>query len=314
MNYLKIYNQLVFKRQFIEPLIKTGDGTIETQHIIPKACQGPNEKWNLVNLTLREHYFAHELLVQIYKGSKFESAAIRAWNAMSRKMNGKIKTSRLYMHLRLAYNKRAGDSNRGKIVINNGHVNKYIHKTDALPDGWSYGMKPISKQALQNHRIANERRRGIPKGQINQKTNKGKITVNNGIKQKMVYPNAIPYGYVKGSLPFTDEHLNILKKARANMPDDMKKQISEKISRALKNRSSYRKGKPLSDEHKRNISNANKGKKISESAKNKIRNRQLEKIKVTSGIVTHYADKNNIPTGFKPGYITKNGNVIILAD
>ena len=30
--------------------------------------------------------------------------------------------------------------------------------------------------------------------------------------------------------------------------------------------------------------------------------------------IKYEIDKNNIPTGFKPGYITKNGNVIILAD
>ena len=30
MNYLKIYNSLIYKRQVIYPLTKTGDGLIET--------------------------------------------------------------------------------------------------------------------------------------------------------------------------------------------------------------------------------------------------------------------------------------------
>jgi len=146
-----------------------------------------------VNLTLREHYFAHELLVKIYAGTQFESAAIHAWNAMSRKMDKGIKSSRLYMQLRLAYNKRAGDSNRGKRVINNGIRNKYIGKTDPLPEGWTYGMKPMSEEGLRNLRAANTNKRGKPQRRPpNQETNKGKITVNNGIIQKMVYPDAIP--------------------------------------------------------------------------------------------------------------------------
>lgn len=39
---------------------------IETHHIIMRSLGGSNDKSNLVNLTLREHYFMHELLVKVY--------------------------------------------------------------------------------------------------------------------------------------------------------------------------------------------------------------------------------------------------------
>ena len=38
---------------------------IETHHIIPKSLNGSNDKSNLINLTLREHYVAHLLLLKI---------------------------------------------------------------------------------------------------------------------------------------------------------------------------------------------------------------------------------------------------------
>lgn len=37
----------------------------ETHHIVPKSLGGTDDKNNLVNLTAREHYIAHLLLVKI---------------------------------------------------------------------------------------------------------------------------------------------------------------------------------------------------------------------------------------------------------
>lgn len=41
----------------------------ETHHIVPKSLGGTDDKNNLVNLTAREHYIAHLLLVKIAKSS-----------------------------------------------------------------------------------------------------------------------------------------------------------------------------------------------------------------------------------------------------
>lgn len=66
MNYQKIYDQLIEKRQQI-PLKHIGNGEIETHHIIPKSFGGSDNEDNLINLTLREHYVAHLLLLEIAK-------------------------------------------------------------------------------------------------------------------------------------------------------------------------------------------------------------------------------------------------------
>lgn len=63
MNYLKIYNRLINKAKLRQ---NPKNIYIEVHHIIPKSVRGTSKKDNLVELTLREHYLAHELLVRIY--------------------------------------------------------------------------------------------------------------------------------------------------------------------------------------------------------------------------------------------------------
>ena len=65
MNYQKIYNQLIQKRQQI--LV---EGYSERHHIIPKCLGGSNKSNNLVRLTAREHFIAHQLLAKIYSNNK----------------------------------------------------------------------------------------------------------------------------------------------------------------------------------------------------------------------------------------------------
>lgn len=61
MNYQKIYNQIIerAKNRILE-------GYKEKHHIIPKCLGGSNDKSNLVELTAREHFLCHMLLVEIY--------------------------------------------------------------------------------------------------------------------------------------------------------------------------------------------------------------------------------------------------------
>lgn len=69
MNYQKIYNQFIEKRknQILTKNKKLPNYIYcETHHIIPQCIGGSDEEFNLVNLTAREHYIAHMLLVKIY--------------------------------------------------------------------------------------------------------------------------------------------------------------------------------------------------------------------------------------------------------
>ena len=61
MNYRKIYNFLIEKRRFKEIIPQTEIG--DNHHFIPKSAGGTET----VRLTIREHIFAHELLVMIYR-------------------------------------------------------------------------------------------------------------------------------------------------------------------------------------------------------------------------------------------------------
>ena len=62
--YLKAYNALIYKRKFVDVLDKDKmKGQTERHHIIPKSCGGTDVADNLVDLTVREHYIVHLLLV-----------------------------------------------------------------------------------------------------------------------------------------------------------------------------------------------------------------------------------------------------------
>lgn len=74
--YKKYYNELIEKAQ--KRSLK--NSYFETHHIIPRCLGGSNDKDNLVDLTAREHYVAHLLLVKIYPN---EYGLVKAANMMS---------------------------------------------------------------------------------------------------------------------------------------------------------------------------------------------------------------------------------------
>jgi len=65
MNYKNIYDNLVQKAKNRE--LK---GYLEKHHIVPKCMGGSNAKDNIVNLSAKEHFIAHKLLVRIYPNVK----------------------------------------------------------------------------------------------------------------------------------------------------------------------------------------------------------------------------------------------------
>lgn len=77
MNYSKVYTNLINRSQ-----IRTTSNNeyYELHHIIPRCMQGKDVKDNIVRLTAREHYVAHQLLVKMYPGN---SKLIYAANMMT---------------------------------------------------------------------------------------------------------------------------------------------------------------------------------------------------------------------------------------
>ena len=88
MNYQSHYNKLIerAKRRCI-------DGYTERHHVIPKCLGGSNNNENLVRLTAREHFVAHQLLVKIYPSN---NNLIFAAIAMTIDYHGNRVNNRMY--------------------------------------------------------------------------------------------------------------------------------------------------------------------------------------------------------------------------
>lgn len=65
--YKKIYDSLILRARQRE---KKENEYYEKHHVVPKCIGGSNDENNIVELTLREHFFAHRLLTYIYPNEK----------------------------------------------------------------------------------------------------------------------------------------------------------------------------------------------------------------------------------------------------
>ena len=65
MNYLNHYNNLITRAKN-----RNLEEYTESHHIVPRCMGGPDEKFNLVDLTPEEHYTAHLLLIRIHPNNR----------------------------------------------------------------------------------------------------------------------------------------------------------------------------------------------------------------------------------------------------
>lgn len=152
MDYTKHYNLLVdrAKRRLLE-------GYTEIHHIIPESMGGGDEIDNLVGLTAREHFIAHQLLVKMYPN---EYGLIKAVNMMCiGQEERKTSKNRMYGWLRERFSKEMsraqsgeGNSQYGSMWIHNVEVkeSKKIPKDSKIPEGWSKGRK-VNWDLIDNH-------------------------------------------------------------------------------------------------------------------------------------------------------------------
>lgn len=115
----------------------------EVHHIVPRCIGGTDDKTNLVRLTAREHFVAHQLLVKMYPkhqglisavfymtcGNTFRSNRIYEWH--------RKRLSLFVSELQSG----EGNSQYGTRWIHNFKLkkSKKIPKKDILPKGWSEG-------------------------------------------------------------------------------------------------------------------------------------------------------------------------------
>jgi len=97
--YKRIYDKLINKRK-VDQLDKN-ECYCESHHILPRSLGGSDDPENLVNLTAREHYIAHRLLVKFTEGNDYYKMQ---W-ALHRIVHGKTEplNSRQYNAFRIAW-------------------------------------------------------------------------------------------------------------------------------------------------------------------------------------------------------------------
>ena len=106
MNYQKIYDNLVAKRQLQPALKQEGTyGSVEWHHIIPRCIGGSNDKSNLVCFYPREHYIAHLLLWKMHPKcfNLMFALCSMAGNVNATNMRQFKYNSRLYEKVKLDY-------------------------------------------------------------------------------------------------------------------------------------------------------------------------------------------------------------------
>lgn len=129
----------------------------ETHHIIPRSLGGDNSSDNLVDLTAREHFICHKLLVRMTQG---ESRGKMACAVML--MSGK-RGSKIYSSTRKLLAERVSHLHTGKRPITNGIVDKTLFKDEIIPEGFYYGFSPAT---LKKHGDGNKGKRWITDGNI----------------------------------------------------------------------------------------------------------------------------------------------------
>lgn len=165
MNYKKIYDSLIQKRRIFKIDRTPENINVEYHHIIPVSCDGKNddrnsncnnEQFNIVGLTLDEHFFAHLLLVKIYKekygiSHKFYKNMLNAIMFMGSYQKYQIKTSKLYKKIKLeCLANNLHKTTSGRMWVTNGVDDKFLKPNEQIPDGFykgrSYGGEEKRKE------------------------------------------------------------------------------------------------------------------------------------------------------------------------
>jgi hypothetical protein len=117
--YSKLYNKITSNAKQ-----RINEGYTEIHHIIPQSLGGSNEKENLVELTAREHFICHWLLIKMTEGedrSKMLYAlnGMKAENKYQKRYHTKI-TARVYEKYRKEHAENHSKRMKGKPSKNKG--------------------------------------------------------------------------------------------------------------------------------------------------------------------------------------------------
>lgn len=195
MNYLKIYYQLIEKRKKTPPL-----KDFEKHHILPKSLfpKFAKDKQNLVKLTYREHYLAHHLLYLHYKSIGDTESMIKMGYALRLMCKNK---DGLHISFHEYEEAKKIDKSLRKIAYK-GEKNPFYgkHLSDESKKKMKSKLKgrKVWNKGLKMTKETIEKLRNSHLGKNS--PNKGRIYVNNGSVNKIVFSDQIPLGFVKGKL------------------------------------------------------------------------------------------------------------------
>ena len=104
--------------------LRTNVGYTETHHIIPTSLGGPNTKENLVELTAREHFICHWLLVKMTEGEArskmiYALQGMKSENKYQERYHTKI-TARVYEKYRIEHAANHSKIMKGRKAPNKG--------------------------------------------------------------------------------------------------------------------------------------------------------------------------------------------------
>jgi hypothetical protein len=108
------------------------EGYTETHHIIPQSLGGSNDKDNLVELTAREHFICHWLLIKMTEGEDrgkmlYALQGMKAENKFQQRYHTKI-TARVYEKYRLEHAENHSKRMKGRKAWNKGIPQTEEHK------------------------------------------------------------------------------------------------------------------------------------------------------------------------------------------
>jgi len=150
LNYLKIYNSILDKAEK-EKREKTKECSYERHHKVPRSMGGSNDKSNLVLLTLKEHFIAHLLLVNITKGTQDYYKMSQAFILMSGRVSSSHKraSSKTYERCKQVTSTRMSELWKDALIVKDvktgvmiGHVPK--NHINVISGKWVFfhkGMK-----------------------------------------------------------------------------------------------------------------------------------------------------------------------------
>ena len=117
--YTKIYYKITSNAKQ-----RISDGYTELHHIIPQSMGGSNDKENLVELTAREHFICHWLLIKMTEGENrskmlYALNGMKAENRYQQRYHTKI-TARVYEKYRIEHAENHSKRMKGRRAWNKG--------------------------------------------------------------------------------------------------------------------------------------------------------------------------------------------------